>query len=358
MMPHYLVSSTVPQKLIITVCSYVFAYCLTIIDGCIFPDAVMAASVEINENGVDQCAQYEDINLKQIANATAPETKLKLLIMIEDILPKLSLDASTAAPIDLVPTVISNSSTHVSEDLRDIYTTIVKHIGLTANEAGYKRFLEAVNEVSVAKTEACNSKSPDSSNKSQLLQEFVAAYQLEDESSLHSVRSLFGKLLCLNSASVEQSRFRKETDSLDVDSGKCECPPGGINGTDWSKFESCNFYACLTAGQIYQRIFFTHEYKADYQCLAFIIDTTGSMGEEVSTAKRVILDFVRSEQEIGSDGCYILVPFNDVGPDDEIVAEKSKLIEVIATCTIIIVIPWHPILIDSSQQGLYSVVNL
>ena len=66
---------------------------------------------------------------------------------------------------------------------------------LTANEAGYKQFLEAVSEVSVAKTEACSGRSPDSSNRSQLLQEFVTAYQLEDESSLHSIRSLFGKLL-------------------------------------------------------------------------------------------------------------------------------------------------------------------
>lgn len=289
----------------------------------IFPDAVMATSIEIKEKGVDECGHvlYDDINLKLVVNATTHEAKLKLII--EDILPKLSLDASTAVPYIVL--TLNTASTHVSEDpdLRNIYTAIAKHFGRTASEAGYKRFLEAVNEVSVAKMEACNNRSPDHSNRSQLLQEFAIAYQLEDKSSQHSVRSRFGKLLCHDS--TEQSRVRRDTLSLDVDSRKCECPPGGINGTDWSKFESCDFYACLTDGQIFQRIFFTDEYKLiDYQCLAFVIDTTGSMSQEVNTAKRVILDFVRSEQEIGVDGCYILVPFNDVGPDDKIVAEQSK----------------------------------
>ena len=286
-----------------------------------FPDAVTATSIEIKEKGIDECGHelYDDINLKLVVNATTPEVKVKLII--KDVLPKLSLDASTAAPYTVL--TLNNGSTDVSEDLQDIYTAIAKHFGLTANEAGYKRFLEAVNEVSVAKTEACNKRFPDHSSKSQLLQEFAIAYQVEDKSSQHSIRSLFGKLLCHDS--TKQSRLRRDTQSLDVDSGKCECPPGGINGTDWTKFESCNFYACLTDGQIYQRIFFTHEYyEIDYQCLAFVIDTTGSMSEEVNTAKRVILDFIRSEQEIGVDGCYILVPFNDVGPDHEIVAEQSK----------------------------------
>ena len=36
---------------------------------------------------------------------------------------------------------------------------------------------------------------------------------------------------------------------------------------------------------------------------------------------------MQSEQDIGVDGCYMLVEFNDVGPDDQIVPEDSKLLK-------------------------------
>ena len=50
------------------------------------------------------------------------------------------------------------------------------------------------------------------------------------------------------------------------------------------------------------------------------------MGPEISAAKDIILNFLRSEQDIGIDGCYLMVEFNDVGPDNEIVPEDSKLL--------------------------------
>ena len=66
------------------------------------------------------------------------------------------------------------------------------------------------------------------------------------------------------------------------------------------------------------------EVHAVEQWLAFVIDTTGRMWEEIESAKRIILDFLRSEEEIGVYGCYMLVPLNDVGPNHEIVHEQSK----------------------------------
>ena len=44
-------------------------------------------------------------------------------------------------------------------------------------------------------------------------------------------------------------------------------------------------------------------------CLAFAVDTTGSMGEEIEAAKEIIRNLSRSEED--SPVCYVLQPFND-----------------------------------------------
>ena len=53
--------------------------------------------------------------------------------------------------------------------------------------------------------------------------------------------------------------------------------------------------------------------KDDLQCLAFVVDTTGSMYNEIEAAQEVIQSFIRSEEELNVVGCYILMPFNDYG---------------------------------------------
>ena len=58
------------------------------------------------------------------------------------------------------------------------------------------------------------------------------------------------------------------------------------------------------------------------KCLIFVMDTTASMANEIYTAKKIILDFVKNEEKIGTAGCYILVPFNDIGNN----SVKSKFV--------------------------------
>ena len=155
----------------------------------------------------------------------------------------------------------------------------------------------------------------------QLIREFIDSYKTKDQSS-HPIRSTYGKLLCLNSTINSSESSRKRRDS---DGDECECPPDGLD-SDFTFCDFCDFYACLT-DDVIEEIFFGSSFLVDYQCLAFVIDTTGSMSTEISIAKDVILNFVQSEQDIGLDGCYMLVEFNDVGPDDQIVPEDSKLLK-------------------------------
>ena len=263
------------------------------------------------------CTLFDDASLKLAIEATTPEARLKLIT--EDVLPTLSLNSSIVTPATTIPPLSNESTDTISKGdaLRRIYTAIARQLNQRDTEVGFKRFMEVANEVSIARVEACNGSSRFSENVSQLMQDFANTFELDDISTQHAVRFLFGQLLCRNSA--EQSRVRRDTGLL-VDSRKCKCPPGGLHGTDWSKFEVCDFFACLEDGRILKEIFFTRDFKIDIQCLAFVVDTTGSMVDEIDTAKRIILDFLRSEQEIGVEGCYILVPFNDVG-----VPEESKL---------------------------------
>ena len=99
---------------------------------------------------------------------------------------------------------------------------------------------------------------------------------------------------------------------------RCTCPPGGITS---DIFCTCEFFECLDPDDIFVSIL---GFDSDEECLAFVIDTTGSMSGEIDAAKEITLNFLRSEEEIGDAGCYVLVPFNDIGPDHSIVAEESK----------------------------------
>ena len=99
---------------------------------------------------------------------------------------------------------------------------------------------------------------------------------------------------------------------------RCTCPPGGITG---DIICTCEFFKCLDPGDAFKSIL---GFDMDEECLAFVIDTTGSMSGEIDAAKEITLNFLRSEEEIGVLGCYVLVPFNDVGPDNATVAKESK----------------------------------
>ena len=289
----------------------------------------------ITPNIVDHksgCTSFNESILTRIINATTLDAQINLTAsIVADILPEFSISKPDEVGEAYTITIHSGHSFNQSittrigtpdDTLREIYTNLANHYDRSVNEGGYRKFLEAVNEISVAKEEACRNASGIISMPLQLLiQEFVTSYKMKDESA-HSIRSIYGKLLCLNntidSDSSNSSRRRRDSDS-DI----CECPPDGFD-SDFTFCDFCDFYACFT-DDVIEDIFFGPQYLIDFQCLAFVIDTTGSMSTEINTAKDIILNFVQSEQDIGRDGCYLMVEFNDVGPNHEIVPEDSKL---------------------------------
>lgn len=239
-----------------------------------------------------------------LVSATTLEAKLKVVVDIVS---------------DLIPGSL-NSSVDPEERLHLVYNNLAKHYGKKPTEKGLKSFEEAINDISIAKNEACGGASPlDLSDVPELIETFVGEYKNRIKDG-RKLRNVYGKLLCINSTQNVSSIRRHRRSSHD-----CECPPEAYE-TEFAFHDYCHFFACLESEETLESIFFAPaSVLIDEQCIAFVIDTTGSMSEEISDAKRIIQDFLRHEEELGELGCYILVPFNDVGPDDAIVHEESKI---------------------------------
>ena len=245
--------------------------------------------------------------LSGIIEATTPESQL---VVVGDILQKI-------AP-DLHSLISTGSSGDASTRLNTAYTRLAERFEVRATRAGYTNFVEALTAISVAQAEACSSSdlaSINSSTVADLVKAFDREFSLPD-SDLDHLRSLFGKLLCIDS--VGDVYMRKYASMMGRDRGKrqapecppgtsCACPAGGLSDV----ICSCQFFRCLDPDDHLKPIFGFSPTLT--QCLAFVIDTTGSMSSEIATARRIIHEFLQSEEQIGILGCYILVPFNDKG---------------------------------------------
>jgi len=165
-------------------------------------------------------------------------------------------------------------------------------------------------EISIAKEETCKKKSLTSTlNITQLIKDFQKNFQ--EKKNLQLMRSIIGMLLCIDSlegiSGSTSARFKRKI-SVAGTSRNCTCP-GKILSADVNS--TCEFFECLDRGDALKNVIFG--FKKGYECLIFVVDTTGSMSVEIELTKRIILDFVKIEEHIGKNGCYILVPFNDNG---------------------------------------------
>ena len=169
-----------------------------------------------------------------MVSATTLEAQINLTTsIIADILP-IRPGLVTIGVTVVPPGVMQPISTSPESTLRDIYTLLANHFDQRVTEGGYGQFLEAINEISVAKEEACRNASGIVSESLQLIQEFVTAYKMKDQKIL----SVYGKLLCLNST-INSNSSRKRRAS---DGDECECPPDGFD-SDFTFCHFCDFYA-------------------------------------------------------------------------------------------------------------------
>ena len=196
--------------------------------------------------------------------------------------------------------------------LTTVYNSLTEEFGIKKSESGYRKFVEAINEITEAKLEACSGDvRPGVDSVPRLVQEFRAALNRD----LLKLRTIFGKMLCIKDE-IKKLKSKGRERRQEPECGEprtscipenCTCPPGGLNGS--CILCPCEFFSCLDPGDVLKPILGFDENR---QCLAFVLDTTGSMGDEIDDAEEVIRNFARSEEELNVTGCYILMPFNDV----------------------------------------------
>ena len=232
-------------------------------------------------------------DLTDIVDATSPKAQFEV---VENVLQKIVPDLFDS---------LAGSTESYTNRLDEAYSHLAERFGEKSTRAGLTRFIEAVNAISIAQSEACSGSSRiDSTKVTELIEDFMQAFSRR-EKDLDRVRSIFGKLLCIDSLSTTTSthRIRRQTGCA----VPCNCPPGGLSDVVCT----CQFFRCLDPDNHLKPIFGFS--PTGLQCLAFVIDTTGSMGNEINTARQVILEFLKSEEQIGILGCYLLIPFNDNG---------------------------------------------
>lgn len=192
-----------------------------------------------------------------------------------------------------------------SLNVEEAYESLADDLGGSTSQSGLNEFIEALNEIAIAQAAACSSS--DILNVTELARDFANAFSLElTDENLQEIRMIFGEILCAES--MEQDSDPSPSGTVCPPRGNCTCPPDGINSILTC---SCEFFACLDPGDHLGPIFGIS--GGMQRCLAFIVDTTGSKGAEIDVVRTIILDFLRSEEDLNELRCYVLVPFNDNG---------------------------------------------
>ena len=177
---------------------------------------------------------------------------------------------------------------------------------MEATDEGFSNFTVAITEITEAKTAACEGEESVSEADIPRLGREYRALRGDIEGNIARIREIFGKMLCLSDKGHEERRKKRQSSICPDFGAPCFCPPEG------EVICVCEFFACLSAEDDIMPILGIVDVIVDegFPCLAFAVDTTGSMSGEIAAAKEVIINFVRGEED--GPGCYVLQPFNDL----------------------------------------------
>ena len=185
-----------------------------------------------------------------------------------------------------------------------LYNTLVGALNLTGSSGGFQNFSTALNVISESYFKACfgsEDEKPTKANAPELLSQFLSL--LENRTSITTVRELYGQLSCLKNFSQSPQSNKSDVSCASTKTLKAlyDC----INQDDLQCIFNLNDpINCSTAADL--------SVKEKKHCLGFAVDTTGSMGEEISHAREVVKSFIASDENTITL-CYVLVPFNDYG---------------------------------------------
>lgn len=215
----------------------------------------------------------------------------------------------TLLPVDLPSLRLGEGSSEQT------YMQLAEFFKHSTSPKGRAKFITAMDEIYIAYSEECSGAItiPDRDKITELanaFKELMKGLSSITAESLTQARSIYAKFLCYNERGAVLPRTKRQvpvgippvSDDDSYNATKCDCP-GHNNIT-----EPCHFFACLGVSETKFICGFGND-RSGTPCIGFIVDTTGSMAGEIAAAKRVILQFLKSQAD--STVCYLLVPFND-----------------------------------------------
>ena len=187
---------------------------------------------------------------------------------------------------------VLNNSTIANDALsnEEVYKLVATILGVSATSDGFNHFQEAIIEIIVAKLAACSGSKKDQlrvDDISKLVSNFTAFVNAKN---LKQVHKIYGKLLCL------QGQARKLKSKRQVD-----------------PFET--FYKSVNGNRLATIFGIANVADLDSKpTLAFAVDDTGSMSEEIKSVQKLIHSFIKTERS--EPQAYILTTFNDPGEEE------------------------------------------
>ena len=222
---------------------------------------------------------------------------------------------------NLLPFDLPASNSSNPEATTEVYDQLAELFDEVPTTASRDRFTAAVDDIHTAYAAECGGTSsgiPETDVISSLatkFRELTKGLNSIRQEALDEARDIYGKFLCYQEKATGSGRRRKRADFIEPTDCALDDCPAVIS-------EPCHFFACLEISVTKFIMGFGN--SADNQpCIGFIVDTTGSMGEEIAAAKRIILQFIKSQAD--STVCYLLVPFNDYGGSTDPSERKCKL---------------------------------
>ena len=185
----------------------------------------------------------------------------------------------------------TDSVTAANLNLRSLYEQLAKANGVIKSDTEFNLFVSLMSKVGDEYYKSCygtNSQRSSLSDATLLLAEFRSLRSSASLDSLHRLRAIFGKLLCLRDRGRSRGKRQSSTDLDDLFDGLSDKDLLPVFG-----FKELNNNSSPAAS------------------LAFAVDTTGSMLDEIDSVRELIRNFVASERS--EPFVYVLAPFNDHG---------------------------------------------
>ena len=252
----------------------------------------------------------------QVLNSSSSEEKTRTEVVAEitEVLDSIGISVVTrSVRSGVVAEEGAESNTTDGPPLKVAYRAIAKEFKVEVTDEGYGNFAEAVSVVAEAKEAACEGGGSVSAADVPRLAREYGTLKENIPKNIAQLRDVFGRMLCIS----HQDGKRKRRESMH-DCPNCTCPTNGKFGNC-----VCEFFACLDPNDDLKPILGLYAIDPGYigfPCLALVVDTTGSMQNEIEAAKVVIRNFLSSEED--GPGCYVLQPFNDL--KDEVFDANSK----------------------------------